>query len=68
VALAGTVDGEMDQLGIGEFHVAGYSLGTRVSLEPCHPRPDRSVVAIAPDGLGTPPERVYQAAARDAGL
>jgi pimeloyl-ACP methyl ester carboxylesterase len=33
VALADAVEREMDQLGIGDFHVAGYSLGARVSLE-----------------------------------
>src|SRR5947207_9628482 len=32
VALAGAVEHEMDQLGIAGFHVAGYSLGARVSL------------------------------------
>jgi pimeloyl-ACP methyl ester carboxylesterase len=71
VALADAVKHEMDQLGIGDFHVAGYSLGarvslelaTRVSLELATRGRIRAVVAIAPDGLGTAPERVYQAAA-----
>jgi pimeloyl-ACP methyl ester carboxylesterase len=63
VALADAVEREMDQLGIGDFHVAGYSLGARVSLELATRGRIRSVVAIAPDGLGTPLERVYQAAA-----
>jgi pimeloyl-ACP methyl ester carboxylesterase len=67
VALADAVEREMDQLGIGDFHVAGYSLGARVSLELATRGRVRSVVAIAPDGLGTPPERVYQAAALMAG-
>ena len=31
--LADAVEHEMDQLGIADFHVAGYSLGARVSLE-----------------------------------
>jgi len=66
-ALADAVAGEMDQLGIGDFHVAGYSLGARVSLELATRGRIRSVVAIAPDGLGTPPERVYQATALMAG-
>jgi Alpha/beta hydrolase family len=57
----------MDQLGIGDFHVAGYCLGARVSLELATRGRIRSVVAIAPDGLGTPPERVYQATALMAG-
>ena len=63
VALADAVEREMDQLGIGDFHVAGYSLGARVSLELATRGRIRSVVAIAPDGLGTPLERVQQAAA-----
>jgi pimeloyl-ACP methyl ester carboxylesterase len=67
VALADAVEREMDQLGIGDFHVAGYSLGARVSLELATRGRTRSVVAIAPDGLGTPPERVYQATALMAG-
>ncbi len=66
-ALADAVEREMDQLGIGDFHVAGYSLGARVSLELATRGRTRSVVAIAPDGLGTPPERVYQATALMAG-
>jgi pimeloyl-ACP methyl ester carboxylesterase len=66
-ALADAVEREMDQLGVGEFHVAGYSLGARVSLELATRGRIRSVVAIAPDGLGTPPERVYQATALMAG-
>jgi pimeloyl-ACP methyl ester carboxylesterase len=67
VALADAVEREMDQLGIGDFHVAGYSLGARVSLELATRGRIRSVIAIAPDGLGTPLERVYQAAALMAG-
>jgi pimeloyl-ACP methyl ester carboxylesterase len=57
----------MDQLGIGDFHVAGYSLGARGCLELAARGRIRSVVAIAPDGLGAPPERVYQATALTAG-
>lgn len=67
VALADAVEREMDQLGIGDFHVAGYSLGARVCLELATRGRIRSVVAIAPDGLGTPLERVFQAAALMAG-
>jgi pimeloyl-ACP methyl ester carboxylesterase len=66
-ALADAVEREIDRLGIGNFHVAGYSLGARVSLELATRGRIRSVVAIAPDGLGAPPERVYQAAALMAG-
>jgi pimeloyl-ACP methyl ester carboxylesterase len=53
----------MDQLGVADFHVAGYSLGARVALELATRGRVRSVVAIAPDGLGTPVERIYQAMA-----
>ena len=67
MALADAVEREMDQLGIGDFHVAGYSLGARVSFELAIRGRIRLVVAIAPDGLGTPPERVYQATALMAG-
>jgi pimeloyl-ACP methyl ester carboxylesterase len=57
VALADAVDREMDQLGIGDFHVAGYSLGARVSLELATRGRIRSVVAIGPDGLAARPSR-----------
>ena len=62
-ALADAVERNMDELGVGDFHVAGYSLGARVALELATRGRVRSVVAIAPDGLGTPPERIYQAMA-----
>jgi pimeloyl-ACP methyl ester carboxylesterase len=48
---------------VAQFHVAGYSLGARVALELATRGRTRSVIAIAPDGLGTPLERVHQAAA-----
>lgn len=66
-ALADAVEREMDHLGVNDFHVAGYSLGARVSLELATRGRTRSVIAIAPDGLGTVPERVYQATALMAG-
>jgi len=66
-ALADAVEVELDELGVAEFHVAGYSLGGRVGLELATRGRARSVVAIAPDGLGTPPERIFQAAALMAG-
>ena len=62
-ALADAVENELDVLGVADFHVAGYSLGGRVALELASRGRVRSVVAIAPDGLGTPPERIYQATA-----
>jgi hypothetical protein len=48
---------------VARFHVAGYSLGARVALELATRGRALSVIAIAPDGLGTPLERVHQAAA-----
>jgi pimeloyl-ACP methyl ester carboxylesterase len=62
-ALADAVERQLDDLGVADFHVAGYSLGARVALELASRGRIRSVVAIAPDGLGTPPERIYQAMA-----
>jgi pimeloyl-ACP methyl ester carboxylesterase len=62
-ALADAVEDELDRLGVAQFHVAGYSLGARVALELATRCRTCSVIAIAPDGLGTPLERVYQAAA-----
>jgi len=66
-AMADAVEAEMDHLGVGQFHVAGYSLGGRIALELAGRGRVLSVVAIAPDGLGTPPERLYQAVALTAG-
>jgi pimeloyl-ACP methyl ester carboxylesterase len=48
---------------VARFHVAGYSLGARVALELATRGRTLSVIAIAPDGLGTPLERVHQVAA-----
>jgi pimeloyl-ACP methyl ester carboxylesterase len=62
-ALADAVEGGLDRLGVAQFHVAGYSLGARVALELATRGRTHSVIAIAPDGLGTPLERVHQAAA-----
>jgi pimeloyl-ACP methyl ester carboxylesterase len=62
-ALADAVERDMAELGVADFHVAGYSLGARVALELATRGRVRSVVAIAPDGLGTPQERIYQAMA-----
>ena len=61
--LADAVEGELDRLGVAQFHVAGYSLGARVALELATRGRTHSVIAIAPDGLGAPLERVHQAAA-----
>jgi pimeloyl-ACP methyl ester carboxylesterase len=62
-ALADAVEGELERLGVAQFHVAGYSLGARVALELATRGRTHSVIAIAPDGLGAPLERVHQAAA-----
>jgi pimeloyl-ACP methyl ester carboxylesterase len=62
-ALADAIEGELDRLGVAQFHVAGYSLGARVALELATRGRTLSVIAIAPDGLGTPLERIHQAAA-----
>ena len=60
-ALADAIEGELDRLGVAQFHVAGYSLGARVALELATRGRTLSVIAISPDGLGTPLERVHQA-------
>ena len=62
-ALADAVRSAVDDLDLGEHHVAGYSRGARVALELATRGGVRSVVAIAPDGLGTPAERFHQASA-----
>jgi pimeloyl-ACP methyl ester carboxylesterase len=62
-ALADAIEGELDRLGVAQFHVAGYSLGARVALELATRGRTLSIIAVAPDGLGTPLERVHQAAA-----
>ena len=62
-ALADAIEGALDRLGVARFHVAGYSLGARVALELATRGRALSVIAIAPDGLGTPLERVHQASA-----
>jgi pimeloyl-ACP methyl ester carboxylesterase len=62
-ALADSVEHALDALGVELFDVAGYSLGARVALELGSRGRARSVVAIAADGLGTPLERLHQAAA-----
>jgi pimeloyl-ACP methyl ester carboxylesterase len=58
--LADAVEREMDALGVADFHVAGNSLGARTAFELASRGRTRSMIAIAPDGLGTPIERVYQ--------
>ena len=56
--LAAAVEDTLDDLGIGSYHVAGYSLGARVAIQLADSNRVRSLIAIAPDGLGTPVERI----------
>ncbi len=58
-ALAKTVAAELDRLGVSRPHVAGFSLGGRVGLELGRRGRARSVVAIGPNGTGTPVEQAY---------
>jgi pimeloyl-ACP methyl ester carboxylesterase len=56
--LAAAIRRTLDDLGVDDYHVAGYSLGARVAIHLTKSDRVRSVTAIAPDGLGTPLERV----------
>lgn len=56
--LGAAVEAALDRLGVGDYVVAGYSLGARVALQLGGSPRVRSVVAIGPDGLGTPWERI----------
>jgi pimeloyl-ACP methyl ester carboxylesterase len=62
-ALADAVEAELDRLGLGSPAVAGNSLGGWVALELARRGRAGRVVAIAPSGLETPPERAYVIAA-----
>jgi pimeloyl-ACP methyl ester carboxylesterase len=59
-AITDAVAAGLDELGVGTVHVLGNSIGARVALELAVRGRARSVVAIAPSGLGTPAERAYQ--------
>ena len=61
-AIADALEADLDTLGLGRVHVLGSSVGARIALELAIRGRARSVVAIAPSGLGLPPERVYQGA------
>ena len=61
-ALTDAVEAELDRQGVPVAHVLGVSLGGRIGLELARRQRARSVVAIAPTGPVTPPERAYQAA------
>src|SRR5215210_2934656 len=61
-AIADALEADLDALGLGHVHVLGSSIGARIALELAIRGRARSVVAIAPSGLGLAPERVYQGA------
>jgi pimeloyl-ACP methyl ester carboxylesterase len=61
-AVADAVEADLDALGLDRVHVLGNSIGARLALELAVRRRARSVVAIAPSGLNTPAERLYQGA------
>lgn len=62
-AVTDTIEADLDELGVDEVDVLGTSLGARLALELAIRGRALSVVAIAPPGLNTPPERTYQGAA-----
>lgn len=61
-AITDALEADLDTLGLGRVHVLGSSVGARIALELAIRRRAQSVVAIAPSGLGLPPERAYQGA------
>ena len=65
--LAAAIQHTLDDLGIDRYHVAGYSLGARVAIQLAETDRVRSLIAIAPDGLGTPAERIGEYVALLAG-
>ena len=61
-ALTDAVERELDRRGVSVPHLLGVSLGGRIALELARRHRAASVVALAPTGPVTPPERAYQAA------
>jgi pimeloyl-ACP methyl ester carboxylesterase len=61
-ALTDALEQELDRQRVDAPHVMGVSLGGRLGLELARRKRTRSVVAIAPTGPLTPPERAYQLA------
>jgi pimeloyl-ACP methyl ester carboxylesterase len=59
-AIADALEADLDELGVGQVHVLGNSIGARIALELAVRGRARSVVAISPSGLNTPAERAYQ--------
>ena len=66
-AFADAVEATLDAHGLHRVHVLGNSLGGRVAIELAVRGRARSVVAVAPSGMGLPPERLMQASALAAG-
>jgi pimeloyl-ACP methyl ester carboxylesterase len=62
-ALADAIERDLDARGLDTVHVVGNSLGGRIALELATRGRVRSVVAIAPSGSSTVPERIVQCAA-----
>ena len=66
-ALTDAIERDLDALGLERVHVLGNSLGGRIALELAKRHRARSVVAVAPSGMGLPPERAWQGAAMAGG-
>jgi len=59
--LADAIRATLDRLDVGRYHVAGYSLGGRLAMQLAATDDRvRSVIALSPDGMGTPLERVQE--------
>src|SRR4051794_11736193 len=61
-AIADAIVADLDEMGVGQVHVVGNSIGARLALELATRGRTRSVVAISPSGLNAPAERIYQGA------
>jgi pimeloyl-ACP methyl ester carboxylesterase len=61
-ALTDAVEADLDARGLGRVHVLGNSLGGRIGIELAARHRARSLVALSPNGLGLPTERVHQGA------
>jgi pimeloyl-ACP methyl ester carboxylesterase len=57
--LAAAVQQRLDDLGVDRYHVAGYSLGARIAFQLAQSGRVGAIVAIGPDGTGTPMERLH---------
>ncbi len=59
-AVTDCFEADLDALGLDRVHLLGNSLGGRIALELAVRHRARSVVALAPSGLATSPERFYE--------